>query len=119
MAPIEMLVVDDLASSVSPSSLLQHLPCSQIDTEIFRIRVPLSNKIIVFYDQSPLGFVDTQQGAQFGFFSQATRVRVDFPSIAIGVPPIPLTGAWSFTNCSSSVFICWNTRYRSKFTLQP
>lgn len=50
MASIEYSSVENLASSTTSSSLLQHLLRDLLDTEIFRIRAPTSNeRIALFY----------------------------------------------------------------------
>lgn len=69
MASIDIPAVDDLVSSITPSSLLQHLFQNLIDTKIFRIRAPSdNNKRIALSNPSLRGLVDAQIGRNLVFF---------------------------------------------------
>lgn len=68
MASIDIPAVDDSVSSITPSSLLQHLFQNLIDTKIFRIRAPLDNKRIALSNPSLRGLVDAQIGRNLVFF---------------------------------------------------
>lgn len=68
MASIDIPAVDDSVSSITPSSLLQHLFQNLIDTKIFRIRASSDNKRIALSNPSLRGLVDAQIGRNLVFF---------------------------------------------------
>lgn len=78
MAPTKMPAVDDLASSVTSSSLLQYLPRNLIDIEILRVRAPLSNERIGLSYLLPLSSVDAQQGCNLVFFLKQHEFGLTF-----------------------------------------
>lgn len=66
MASIEYSSVENLASSTTSSSLLQHLLRDLLDTEIFRITT--SNERIALFDSPNRDLVDAQCGRNLVFF---------------------------------------------------